>query len=419
MIKRIIAAAAAAALSIACASGVMAASSSSVTISGAAGKAPVSFLYSEDNGEIVKSVKHLFSNLSKLTGKNSITESLVVQSISASNEPVTFSLRLSLPAQTGTVSTGPAQVTPSPSPDDNSVLDYYNITITDIDGDTVYDYRRADKTSADAQYKDIALNTLNTTVPTEREAYKITVSANSDLSKLSASAQRIDWSIVVNGEQKVNPSATPSATPNPDETDSPVESDENTDVLPVTAAPQTTTPEPVPSAEPVISTIAPQTAPPAATTAPASTGKLILTSGRYTVGNEIAAGRYEITGDSNVRVYTTEGDLKTNIILTTDKKSREGVNSYILTVRAGETIEVTADTTFEEYIPARATSTPRPTSTPRATARPTATSTPRATTPPKDNPQTGDNAPIALAAVIGIAALAIVAVLEVYKRKNR
>lgn len=414
MIKRLTAALAATVLVLVCATGALA-SASSVSISGAPGKAPVSFQYSETNGEIVKSVKHLISDLNKLTGKKSITESLTVQSISAEGKSVTFALRLSLP-QSAALSSGPEKVTPSPSPDDDNVLDYYNIMITDSDGDTVYDYHNAGKTSGDAQYKDIALNTMNLSVPSEREVYKITVSANSDLAKLSSSASRIDWSIVVNGDSEYIQTSSDT---------SDIVSEVSVGSFEASAT-ETASPSELPSAELIlpadtVPTDVEQTEPPSETPIPQSGAKVILERGQYTVGNGLVAGRYQITGDSTVKVYTAQGDLKTNIILTTDKESHEGVESYVLTVRDGEIVDVTAETTFEEYIPARVTPNPSPTTSSRATARPTTStgSTSKTTTASKSNPQTGDNAPIALAAVIGAAALAICAVLEIYKRKNR
>ena len=411
MIKRIVSAAAAAAIGIACCVSAFAASSS-VSVSGDPGKAPLSFMYTENDGEIVKSIKYLIPDLNKVTGKNSITQNLTVQSLSADNKPVTFSLRLSVP-QTKTASSGPEQATPSPSPDDDNVLDYYNIVITDKTGDTVYDYKHAEKTSGAAQYKDIALNTLNVSSPSENDVYKITISANSDLSKMATSASRLDWSIVVNGDGEAVVVSGAAATDKPAE---------KVDDVSVTNAPQITPTTETSEAELVLPTNTPQSVAPSATPTPASGGKTVLAAGSYTVGNELVAGRYEITGDSTVKVYTAEGDLKTNIILTTDKNAKEGVKSYVLNVRDGEMVDVSADTTFEEYIPAKAKATAKPaaTSVPHSTARPTSTSAPKTTTAPtKANPQTGDNAPIALAAVIGAAALAIFAVLEIYKRKNR
>ena len=155
------------------------------------------------------------------------------------------------------------------------------------------------------------------------------------------------------------------------------------------------------------------------TEAPSSGDKVILAGGIYTAGNEIAAGRYEIKGDSTVKVYTAGGDLKTNIILTTDKSLRGGVESYILTLRDGETIDVTADTTFEEYIPTKVTPNPSAASESGDTVRPAVASAPGTAAESKLNSKTGDNIPIALIAVIGAAALAVFAAFKLYKKKNR
>ena len=86
---------------------------------------------------------------------------------------------------------------------------------------------------------------------------------------------------------------------------------------------------------------------------------IICTEGTYTVGNEINAGQYEVTGNSNVRVYTTDGILKTNVYLSS-KSDKDGVESYVLTVNDGERVELSNDTAFKEYSPETAAPAEKP-----------------------------------------------------------
>ncbi len=428
MIKKLTALVSAALMMTALAVPALAASPSSVTISGSTGKAPVSFMYDDNYGEIEKSVKHLLPDINKATAKNSVSQTLSIHSISTLNKPVTIGLRLSV-SQNKTTGANSASPTASPQSKASNVLDYYNIVITDSKGASVYDSSRSENAAATARYKDIPLNTMNEKVPVEKETYKLVISVNPDLSKLSASAEQIDWKIVINGDQKASspvssalPSASPEASVYPSETPGVKETP-----TPLTTAPADVPTPPALNLQPEETTYyTPAAVPEEPTPTPRPTptpyqGKRVLSSGLYTVGDEIAAGRYEITGDSTVKVYTAQGDLKTNIILTTNKNLRDGVESYVLTLRDGELIETSADTTFTEYVPTRTTPKPttKPTATARATAKPKTSTKPTATPKSKTNPATGDNAPIVPAAIILAAALAGVAALEIYRRRKK
>ncbi len=459
MIKRIAAIAAAAAMCITCGINVFAASPSSVTISGSPGKVPVSFTYDTKSDAIVKSVKHLLPDIPKTANQGEKKQSLAIHSISTENKPVEFSLRLSK-EQVKTASPSPqatskakAKAKETDEPESESIFDYYAITITDSSGASIYDYRRAGDTSPSAKYKDIPLKTLNTKVPVEKETYTIVVATNSAMSKRAAEAEKLDWQIVINSEEAaVTPSETPSASYDPGSTPQATAAQATPDaVIDVPSGIYTPLPtqsvfEETPPPEAI--SAPEETSAPEVTSAPTSkpvptpyNGKRVLDTGLYTVGNEIEEGRYEITGNSTVKVYTAQGDLKTNIILTTDKNSREGVESYVLTLKNGELIDVSAPTTFTEYVPSRTT--PKPTTKASSTAKPATnngssqsslsssrvTPTPKATVKPtatpkasasKSNPDTGDNAPVALAVSAIAAAIAAIAVLEIFKRrKNR
>lgn len=371
---------------------VMAASSSVSIKNNVAGSKPVTYTYDSDkSGEIVKSIKSLMTKLSDLSKQDSVVQTLTISSETAGTAPVSFKLRLSVPDNAS--STAKPEAVKTPSPEQYSALEYYNIQITDTKGNVIYSYEEDEKNEQQKTYKDIPLGVLNSSSRSENKIFNITLSINKDLKKssIAKNAEKLDWSIV---------------------------SDTYIDVPAQTAAPQitvTTAPDPQPTDKQQSSVKEDKN------------GVITLAKGEYLCGSDIEPGKYTMTGDGKVHVYTSEGVLKTTIALKDkDDTSSKGVDEYLINLLEGEKVAVESDTQFTPYTAAKATSSPKPTSSPKVSASPktasktSATATPKAAAAAnnKNNPKTGDSAPIVGVSALGIIALGAFAFITIKKRKE-
>lgn len=370
---------------------VMAASSSVSIKNNVAGSKPVTYTYDSDkSGEIVKSIKSLMTKLSDLSKQDSVVQTLTISSETAGTAPVSFKLRLSVPDNAS--STAKPEAVKTPSPEQYSALEYYNIQITDTKGNVIYSYEEDEKNEQQKAYKDIPLGVLNSSSRSENKIFNITLSINKDLKKssIAKNAEKLDWSIV---------------------------SDTYIDVPTQTAAPQitvTAAPDPQPTDKQQSSVKEDKN------------GVITLAKGEYLCGSDIEPGRYTMTGDGKVHVYTSEGVIKTTIALK-DKNdtSSKGVDEYLINLLEGEKVAVESDTQFTPYTAAKATSSPKPTSSPKVSASPKTASKTSATATPKaaaannkNNPKTGDSAPIVGVSALGIIALGAFAFITIKKRKE-
>lgn len=370
---------------------VMAASSSVSIKNNVAGSKPVTYTYDSDkSGEIVKSIKSLMTKLSDLSKQDSVVQTLTISSETAGTAPVSFKLRLSVPDNAS--STAKPEAVKTPSPEQYSALEYYNIQITDTKGNVIYSYEEDEKNEQQKTYKDIPLGVLNSSSRSENKIFNITLSINKDLKKssIAKNAEKLDWSIV---------------------------SDTYIDVPAQTAAPQitvTATPDPQPTDKQQSSVKEDKN------------GVITLAKGEYLCGSDIEPGKYTMTGDGKVHVYTSEGVLKTTIALKDkDDTSSKGVDEYLINLLEGEKVAVESDTQFTPYTAAKATSSPKPTSSPKVSASPKTASKTSATATPKaaaannkNNPKTGDSAPIVGVSALGIIALGAFAFITIKKRKE-
>ena len=370
---------------------VMAASSSVSIKNNVAGSKPVTYTYDSDkSGEIVKSIKSLMTKLSDLSKQDSVVQTLTISSETAGTAPVSFKLRLSVPDNAS--STAKPEAVKTPSPEQYSALEYYNIQITDTKGNVIYSYEEDEKNEQQKTYKDIPLGVLNSSSRSENKIFNITLSINKDLKKssIAKNAEKLDWSIV---------------------------SDTYIDVPAQTAAPQitvTAAPDPQPTDKQQSSVKEDKN------------GVITLAKGEYLCGSDIEPGRYTMTGDGKVNVYTSEGVLKTTIALKDkDDTSSKGVDEYLINLLEGEKVAVESDTQFTPYTAAKATSSPKPTSSPKVSASPKTASKTSATATPKaaaannkNNPKTGDSAPIVGVSALGIIALGAFAFITIKKRKE-
>lgn len=370
---------------------VMAASSSVSIKNNVAGSKPVTYTYDSDkSGEIVKSIKSLMTKLSDLSKQDSVVQTLTISSETAGTAPVSFKLRLSVPDNAS--STAKPEAVKTPSPEQYSALEYYNMQITDTKGNVIYSYEEDEKNEQQKTYKDIPLGVLNSSSRSENKIFNITLSINKDLKKssIAKNAEKLDWSIV---------------------------SDTYIDVPAQTAAPQitvTAAPDPQPTDKQQSSVKEDKN------------GVITLAKGEYLCGSDIEPGRYTMTGDGKVHVYTSEGVLKTTIALKDkDDTSSKGVDEYLINLLEGEKVAVESDTQFTPYTAAKATSSPKPTSSPKVSASPKTASKTSATATPKaaaannkNNPKTGDSAPIVGVSALGIIALGAFAFITIKKRKE-
>lgn len=370
---------------------VMAVSSSVSIKNNVAGSKPVTYTYDSDkSGEIVKSIKSLMTKLSDLPKQDSVVQTLTISSETAGTAPVSFKLRLSIPDNAS--STAKPEAVKTPSPEQYSALEYYNMQITDTKGNVIYSYEEDEKNEQQKTYKDIPLGVLNSSSRSENKIFNITLSINKDLKKssIAKNAEKLDWSIV---------------------------SDTYIDVPAQTAAPQitvTAAPDPQPTDKQQSSVKEDKN------------GVITLAKGEYLCGSDIEPGKYTMTGDGKVHVYTSEGVLKTTIALKDkDDTSSKGVDEYLINLLEGEKVAVESDTQFTPYTAAKAASSPKPTSSPKVSASPKTASKTSATVTPKaaaannkNNPKTGDSAPIVGVSALGIIALGAFAFITIKKRKE-
>lgn len=329
------------------------AESSTVRLNVDNSQSAIEFSYTVDTPTIsVKSIKDKIDNLDALDNEDEIEHILKIESYSITKTPVKFSLRLEDTNE-------PTELEPNPSKTDNeySVFDYYNFIVETLDGKILYDYKNAVKTDALAKYKDIPLITLNKDISDDSAELKITVSKNKELIDLSDKAKKLDWEIVTDWYSLKNENK---------------DTDTETDIK-----------------KPV---------------------KVTLNSGTYKVGEDIIKGRYTVTGDANVKVYTEDETLRTNIKLTTDKESTTAVESYVMTLNTeGETVKIDGKAIFTPYSPKK----PEQTDADKDTA----TNTDTASKTDKENPKTGDTISLAIASAIMLMAIGAITVIE-YKKKN-
>lgn len=402
-----------------------AASESNVTVTNSSGK-NVTYQYSSGD-ETSKSISGLMTELDSLTvKKRTVSQVITIKSDNEDDMKVDMYLRLS--ADSNVRSTPTPSVDPSSSPEpvksiEGTILDKYDIKITDASNDIVY------STELDGRYvymnnnkytEDLYIGRMNTQSDSETKVYTVTVTVPSgitasELSKL----EDIDWSIVSRPTEETatptpiatrRPTATPYIAATPAvavsaETPLPLKT-----IPPVSTAVPEDTPEPEPTASPVV----------------------LKSGGVKRVGksDDIQPGRYTATGSGMVRVYDSNGELKTSIRLKDDNDTSDnsGVSSYVLNLLEGETLEYEDRVNLKPYSTASAKATTRPTSTPRARATTRPASTPRATTRPtstprataaKTNPKTGDTTPIAGLSVVGVFGLGLFAFTEIDRRKNK
>ncbi|MCH5210928.1 MAG: LPXTG cell wall anchor domain-containing protein [Oscillospiraceae bacterium] len=386
--------------------GAMAATSNISVKNDVASSKPITYSYdTQTTEEVAKSIKSLLTKLSDLKNKETVVQAITVTSESADETPVLIKLRLSIP-QTA-VSGGKQEAVKTPTPEEYSALDYYNITVTDTKGNAIYSYSEEDEDSDAKTYKDIPLGVFNEKNNSESRIYNIAISVNKDITKsqVVSKAEKLDWSIVSSAEfDAVTVTAAPSQNPENPSGDTPVVSPE--------ASPETT---------------------PAGTAVPSAAvnkdGAVTLAKGTHVCGTDIEPGRYTVTGSGKVQVYTPENVLKTSVVLK-DKNSSVGSDEYIINLEQGEKIELESDTTFTPYTASRPTSSPKVSSSPKPTSSPKTTSSSGSSSNGsnssnsasasnnKSNPKTGDTTPVAGVTVVGIFALGMFVYVTIKKRKN-
>lgn len=381
--KRIISSVVAAFLSLCMTAGAFAATSSVSVKNSNKSMKPITYTYSENSGQTVKSVKTLMTALADLSRQKTVTQKLTITS--ESEKPTEILLRLEL---TEISDAKPEPAAATPSPDEYNALNYYNIKITDEDEKVVYDSEDVKDSDENEKklYKDIPLGVFNKSNDSDSRTYDIDVSINKALNTKSVAqnVQRLDWCVVSEPEVE---EATPAPTAD------------------VTSAPATETPT---------STASPTEKPtePPKGVKTDKNGVVTLTKGEYLCGKDIEDGRYTMTGDGKVDVYTSEGVLKTTIVLK-DKsdKSSNGVNEYIINLLDGEKIKVESDTKFTPY-------SAKATSKPTATTKPTASATKATSGTNKTNPKTGDRMPLAALGTVCILAAGAFVFVEIKKRNS-
>lgn len=371
---------------------VFASQNSSVSIKNNDSKStPVTYEYAPDQlGETVRSIKSLMTKLDDLPKQSSVVQTLTISSESAEGDLVEFKLRLSMPQKAS--SDVKPEALKTPSPDEYSALDYYNIKVTDSNNKLIYSYANDDSKNENSTYKDIPLGMMNNSANTENKIINVTVSVNKSLknSQVAQYAENLDWSIV-SSVKKAEPTEEPKATE---------------DVIPETVMPTEETEH-----KETKSAVKED-----------KNGVVTLSTGEYSCGEDIDAGRYTMTGNGKVHVYTENDELKSTIALKEKNSSANGVEEYLINLIDGEKIKVESETKFTPYTAnttakPKATSNPKGGSSTKATTKPT--STPKVTQKSsKNNPKTGDNTPIVAVVSIGVLAVGAFAFIEIKKRKN-
>lgn len=391
--KRILAGIAAAVILAVSSVGVFAAGTANIEVRN--DKRTVSYNYSEFNTkETVKPITELFSNVKDITTANpSVTQVITIKSNTDLAGVINFTLRM--------VDTKDYEDDASA---DDSVLTYYNVNITDSDGELIA------KTSADdadiiqtdeGQFiKNIELGKLNTQFTTETKIYNVEISVPSDIAErnIAEARENTEWDLVSVPARF----AESAASENESEAN-----DKDTD--------SEATPVPTESA----------TQSPAATTAPTQAAETQNNAKgvKYVgEGKDIVPGRYVVTGNGLVKVYNDNDELKTSILLTDGKsQSEDGIESYVLNLTDGGRVEISDYINLRPY--PTATASPSATATPKATtaAKAAATAAPKATAAAasaKTNPKTGDTMPVTAVSVIAVLSLGVCVFIEISKRKK-
>lgn len=442
--KKIIAASSAAVMLICLSVNTYAASSPSVTVSNALGK-NVTYQYSGDS-EDSKNITQLMTELDRLTTKKrTVSQVLTVESVNNDGVPVDMYLRLTS-STTATVTPTPRATAVPETKKTNiagTILDKYNLKITDASDNVIYSagdkdsengYVYVDKNKKYAQ--DIYLGRLNEQSESETKVYTVTVSLPTDITSYEISRlDKVEWSIVSDPfeagstpmPELIKATAAPTETPDAEATEAPKETSKTTESPRAAATP---VPTPVTVVQITTGPIAPAvTAAP--TPEPASTPIALDKGGVKKIGAsaDIKPGKYTATGSGLVKVYDTNGELKTSILLKDKNASSDtaGVDSYVLNLLEGETLEYEDKLSLKAY----SSSTAAPKATAKAAATPKA-STVKTTTAPaaraaataapaaaKTNPKTGDTAPIAGLSVIAVFGLGLFAFSEADRRRKK
>ncbi len=257
------------------------------------GAEPVTYTYdTEKTAASVDSIKSLMTKLGEVTKNNSAVQTLTLFADGNEGDNITFKLRISLPEKDA--SSVMPEKSEKYSEDEYSSLDYYNIEITDGNGDKIYSYSDGNEDKYDT-YKEIPLGSLSLTDEAVSKILNITVSQNKSLTKESVmeAAQNLDFSIV--SEAAAN------------ENSENEEEDEKTVSEPIT-----------------------------------------LGGGEYLCGEDIQEGRYTATGSGKLRIYADDGALKSVIILK-NTEDGDGVYEYSVNLIDGEKIEIEKSVTFTPY----------------------------------------------------------------------
>ena len=357
--------------------------------------------------ETLQTVTKLFNKIKDITEeKTSVTQVITLTSKISNSAPMNFSLRMtdaSEYADDEEISV------------DNSVLTYYNVTVTDSKGDIIAQTDAGaddiEETEDGILVKNIDLGNLNTQFTKETKIYNIEISVPEELTEeqISEAKENIEWDLVCISAKaaeekrilKEEAAAEPESTEAAEEENIP-ENDEATQA-PSTQAPVTQTP--------VATALA-------ATAAPSADAKGVKYVGEE---KDIIPGRYTVTGNGLVKVYNSSGELKTNILLTDGKSDSDGgIASYVLNLADGDRVEISDYINLKPYSTETAAPKAKATATPKAAVAASATAAPKATAKPADktNPKTGDTAPVAAVSAIAVLALGVCIFIEASKRKK-
>lgn len=364
--KKILSVLLTAAVMLTCAASAFAANDSTVSIKNDS-KTVAHGYSSSSKTDLTVSVTNLMTKLDELEGDGTpVTQVLTIKNESNGNSAIDIGLRL---LDTNIYESG-AQTSAS-------VLNNYSIVITNPSGEIVTEATADDiyKSDADIFVLDLPLGTFNQKFDKETNVYNIEISldADKDADKIISS---IDWNVVCSPSKGV--------------------SDTTSDTTAVDTTPSATE---TPQAD-------------SSDTSATDNKKLVKYAGD---GKDIVPGKYTITGNGAVKVYNSNNELKTSIILTDGSDpSKKGVEAYSLLLNDGDRIEMA------DYINLKAIN-GTSTSAAGTAAGGTATNTASKNTASdkKTNPKTGDAAPVAIISLAALASLGVCAYLEIKKRKTQ
>ncbi len=333
---------------------------------------PITYTYESDQVKSSSaSIKTLMTKLDGLQKQDSIVQTLTITSENADSSPVSLTLRLALPNIESDVKPEPAN---QYSDKDYLSINYYNIRITDSQGNVVYSYEdEPSEKESGMEYKDIPLGEMNQESMFESKIFNITISVNKSLKddSVAESAKKLDWIIMsetVDNADEMNQSE--------------IAASENADNK--------------------------------SSFSKEKNGDIILPEGEYLCGKDIEPGRYTMTGSGKVHVYAEDGALKSTVALKNNNDDEaKGVSEYIINLNEGERVETDSEIKFSPYSTAKVTSKPKRTDTPKTTS-----SASKSETNKKSNPKTGDVVSIGVISVIALAALSVFAVIEIKKRRK-